>query len=330
LHWLTLVDVDWLRITPSPKVILGKRGWLFYAEKAPGLDYQSKRPFTAEQLDHWRRMLEARRDWLARRHIRFLFVIAPDKQSIYPEVLPRTVRQEQAADTRLDQLMDHLRANSDVTVVDLRECLRQVKNQERVYHVTDSHWNDRGAYAAYRVLAETLRQWFPECRPRARAEFREVLRRGGGSDCAVVLGLADRISEEYLDLAARFPERAHLADPDVALPISPIEPRFSMEQADPALPRAVMFRDSFGAQLVPFLSEHFRRIVYITEPAPMFDTNVIERERPDIVIQEMVERKLEYPDMVDSKDLPPLPGTEEKHALCRTGDEWLRFLNRGQ
>jgi hypothetical protein len=51
-----------------------------------------------------------------------------------------------------------------------------------------------------------------------------------------------------------------------------------------------MIHDSFTAALRPFLSEHFRRIVYLQQHT--FDCGVIEREHPDVVLHEIVERYL--------------------------------------
>lgn len=65
-----------------------------------------------------------------------------------------------------------------------------------------------------------------------------------------------------------------------------------MERAAANLPRAVMFRDSFASSMIPFLSEHFRRIVYEWQGPNQFNYALVEREKPDVVIQEMVERKL--------------------------------------
>ena len=59
---------------------------------------------------------------------------------------------------------------------------------------------------------------------------------------------------------------------------------------DPSLPRAVIFRDSFVSRLVPFLSEHFSRAVYLWQND--FDAAAVEHEHPDVVIQEIVGRHL--------------------------------------
>jgi len=51
-----------------------------------------------------------------------------------------------------------------------------------------------------------------------------------------------------------------------------------------------MFRDSFADGLIPYLSENFSRSVYVWKPK--VDLQVIEQEKPDIVIFEVAERYL--------------------------------------
>jgi hypothetical protein len=55
-------------------------------------------------------------------------------------------------------------------------------------------------------------------------------------------------------------------------------------------PRALVFRDSFGSAMIPFLSEHFSRVVYVWQNN--FDPAFVAAERPAVVIQEWVARHL--------------------------------------
>ena len=72
------------------------------------------------------------------------------------------------------------------------------------------------------------------------------------------------------------------------------------QHQDPSLPTAMVFRDSFAGRLIPFLSEHFSRASYFWQNE--FDFDDIERQKPDIVIQEFVARHffayLPYPDVI--------------------------------
>ncbi len=51
-----------------------------------------------------------------------------------------------------------------------------------------------------------------------------------------------------------------------------------------------MFHDFFLNAIKPFLSDHFSRVVYYWQID--FDLSVIEHEKPDVIIYEVVERKL--------------------------------------
>lgn len=57
--------------------------------------------------------------------------------------------------------------------------------------------------------------------------------------------------------------------------------------------RAVIFKDSFFNALVPFVSEHFSQVVYLSRPYRQEDMEqIIEQARPDLVIEERAERRI--------------------------------------
>ena len=77
-----------------------------------------------------------------------------------------------------------------------------------------------------------------------------------------MMGLTRVLREVDLTLVPRRPRRARVVEPAGAEPTAE-EGRLVTEIDDPSLPRAVIFRDSFASRLVPFLSEHFSRAVYL-------------------------------------------------------------------
>jgi len=72
------------------------------------------------------------------------------------------------------------------------------------------------------------------------------------------------------------------------------------ESPDPAAPRLVMLHDSFGDSLKPLLAEHFRRAAFFR--TPRVSLQALDREKPDVVIQEIVERSLMSPPPKDALD----------------------------
>ncbi|HET8575864.1 MAG TPA: hypothetical protein VFO18_02100 [Methylomirabilota bacterium] len=283
-------------VSPTKSVILGKTGWLFFADDDALASYRALRPFSAEELEIWRRRMERRRDWLAARGIRFLVVVAPSKETIYPEFMPDTFNRVHPT-TRMDQLTAHLRARSSLELLDLRGALTEAKGESVLYLRTDTHWNDRGALLAADAIVARLDSWFPGLRSLAESAFVPVVHGGWSGDLVGMLSLQGRLHESRLELR---PRNGWLARPVVIdLPLLEAQQTVSAtETGDAGLPRAVMFHDSFGVSLQPFLSERFARIVYSSGPSDWrrnFDTGLVERERPHVVIQEIAERLLVAP-----------------------------------
>jgi alginate O-acetyltransferase complex protein AlgJ len=293
IHWLNIIKVVGLGVSPSSRVVLGQNGWLFHGELY--LDYyRSGTPFTQRKLEMWRRLLESRRDWLASRGIPYLVVFVPIKSTIYPEYMPR-VYNRLRAESRLDQLESHLKRHSTLTYLDLRAPLLAAKSARQIYYRTDTHWNNRGAQVGYARITDVLSSWFPQIEAIPRSEFREEKLAEPGRNLAQMLAMSDFYRDEFSDLKLTSPTRAHPAR-DAGLPGGPARkpgtggPDIVYEHPDKKLPRAVMFRDSFATWLIPLLSEHFQRIIFSWQYS--MDRELVEREHPDVVIQELAERAL--------------------------------------
>lgn len=293
IRWHGIIKVLWLGTSSSTQVTVGKEGWFFLRIDGSinEIDYyRSIYPFTPDQLAQWQRILEQRNNWLAAQGIHYLIVIAPNKTTIYPEYLPDSINRVRE-DSRLDQLINYLRVNSNVTILDLRTPLRSSKVNNRVYHRTDSHWNDLGAFIAYQEIIKQLAVWFPETKVSFRSNFKTKTTYGNG-DLINMLGLKNIIQEEVFKLIPYNQPLAHRVEAGISRPnLSKDMQPFATELQNSNLPKAVMFHDSFTTKgLSPFLSEHFGRILYLWQDD--FDAQVIQKEHPNVVIQQMVERKL--------------------------------------
>ena len=289
-----------LGVSPSASVVEGKDGWFFYGDDMGIEDYTNAELLTSDALANWRQAVVRARDWLRARHIAYVFVVAPDKPSIYEEQMPDTLTRVHDL-SRTDQLLTTLQDTG--FALDLRPWLFEAKTRERIYHQTDTHWNDRGALVAYQRIVEAVRARVPATPPPwTRDEFVPVERSVEGLDLAGMMGLKRVLRETDLALQPRRPRRARVVEPAGAAPMDELG-RLVTEVDDRSLPRAVVFRDSFASRLVPFLSEHFSRAVYVWQND--FDANLVEQERPDVVIQEIVGRHL-Y-NFIPSPELVPQP-----------------------
>lgn len=268
-----------LKQSLSEYIVIGKEGWLYTANDGTLQDYQGLLPLTPGELSFFRETLEQRRDWLAKRNCRFLFILTPDKQSIYPEYLP-TYLKNKAGRTRADQLIDYLKKNSDIDVIDARALLKNKKSLGRLFYLTDTHWNDLGAWVIYHQLANYLRKDFPLIPSAELDQFRQQVLPFQG-DLALVLGLSQNLSEQAVQLNTFSPRK----NVEIRHPI------FRMtETQNSSLPRVLVHRDSFFNALIPLTSEIFQKAVYIWDYT--LNTKVFDEEKPNLVVLEMVERMI--------------------------------------
>jgi len=173
-------------------------------------------------------------------------------------------------------------------LIDLRDALRNAKREERVYHRTDTHWNDAGATVAYREILARLRREFPDMDAGpipGRLEAHEA----AGGDLARILALEDRFRENMVERVPASPRRAHVVADDADAGIVALECEGCGQRT------LLMNHDSFNANLAPLLAEHFARTVLVE--GTRLNRAVVERERPAIVIQEFVERALMCPSL---------------------------------
>jgi alginate O-acetyltransferase complex protein AlgJ len=285
-------------VSPVDKVLIGRDGWLYFLGedgRAIDRDWRGTYAYDADEPRRVAAEFKRRRDWLSARGIGYVVMIVPDKATIYPEHLPSWVRQV-APVTRLDRLYAALGAYPEVAALDLRPALRAAKLQQRLYFKTDSHWNYAGATVAYETLMPALRAQLEQL-PFVPAE-RPPYQRGEdvySGDLAHMLGLPRRFEEDDVaplgkvlaNASARCAQHVDAPPPDASE-----TGRETYECARPG-PRALLLRDSMGSALVPPLVENFARTVVLS--TRHLDPALVADERPDIVIEELVERMLHAP-----------------------------------
>jgi alginate O-acetyltransferase complex protein AlgJ len=185
-------------------------------------------------------------------------------------------------------------------VLDLREPLLKAKQGPRLYFRRDTHWNGRGAFIGYQSITAVLERWFPSVHPMPATAFKEVRTPRKNPDLSLMLGLGDVLTEFDFTFEPKAGRKARRVDPgaqaEEARRVQKSIP-WATECEGEGLPRAVVFGDSFFGFMGGLLAEHFSRLLLIWHTP--FDTSIVEQERPQVVIEEFVERRLFNP--------PPLP-----------------------
>ena len=268
------------------RVVVGQEGWLFY-----GRDRAFRPvPLRGAERSRARDVLGRRAAWLEERGVRYVVVVVPDKSTVYADRLPAWARPDPVVP--LDQLARAVSGIENLDLVDLRPCLREARARERVYEVAGTHWNDRGAFAAARAILAAIGTRLPVQPLAERDVERFEAAEERGRELAGMLGLQDLYPRETLQARVmRPPPLVRTTDVLPSLPQrDPARQPFALAQERPDLPRAVVFRDSFCTRLAPFLGTGFRRSAYYWQRA--IDASAVDAERPDVVLDIVVERNL--------------------------------------
>jgi hypothetical protein len=296
VHWYHATLLKVFHSSPVSNVLIGRDGWLFFlGEDGHSLDRHYRGILAIEDRDlaSTAAELARRQRYLASRGIAYLVAVVPEKFTIYPEYLPEWVAPSAAPHPlkRLDAMI-----GARVNYVDLTEALREAKALKRVYYQTDSHWNLLGAAVGYETIMRRAQQLLGDQRlPAIAAAPRPPYVPGTdwymGDLARMIVGASVYREPDYApfhkvvaDQAGRCARRIDDGS-DAGFQI--------YECARPGLPKALVYHDSMSVYLMPLLPENFGRTVFVL--SQRLDTALIEREKPDIVIEELVERGVLVP-----------------------------------
>ena len=200
---------------------------------------------------------------------------------MYAEYLPASYG-GRADDCALFQVTAALEERSGVRVVCPYETLMIAQDEypdRLIYHMTDTHWNDWGAYLGVRDLLKAL--WIPWDESRLSVE---VIPDQPG-DLADMLNLSGWIDPGPACRVSGYEQ------PDTRLTEYDFFGAIRFENPALTTGKLLMCRDSFCSAMAPVLGHAFTECSLIHLSA--FTADRIEEEKPDYFVLELVERNLD-------------------------------------
>ena len=119
-------------ISPTSSVVMGKDNFLFFADEGVIDDYRNTRLFTYEELNQLERVLTGRQLWYEQQGIRYFFMVAPNKHTIYSDLLPESINKINGQ-SRFDQLISRMKERSTVSIIDVRPALLDMKEKSTIW-----------------------------------------------------------------------------------------------------------------------------------------------------------------------------------------------------
>jgi alginate O-acetyltransferase complex protein AlgJ len=282
-------DVGWAAVSDAEResemVLHGSDGWLFLQRDRNdvlGQHTGSVRLGPGEQAQ-WRKTLEGRVEASERLGVLWSCLVAPDKESVYPEHLP--VEVEPVARRPVHEFLE-VAGETGAPVAYALGWLERAKAGPDLYVKTDTHWNYRGSYVAYRAFCDLLS------------------RQGLDLDVVEEERLRWRDEEFEGDLGGKVlpePKLGAMTEVDVIEPQARLTfdsgvvnhgwvVRFEKPTEGKT---CVLFGESFAYFLLPYLKETFERLVFVH--TSMFIPEIVEREHADVVLSLPLERFLIRP-----------------------------------
>jgi len=281
---LSIFDVD----PHNEMVVKGTDNWYFLGNYYNNVIQESKgiTYFSESQLQIIETNIKTIYEDCKIHGIKVYIAIAPNKHSVYGQYLP-IIKSEHP--TKLEQLV--IRMNQQqIPIIDLKEDFTSYPNF-RLFYKNDTHWNSLGAFLGYHRLMDFIVQDFPRLRVLSVDDFKMDTLTTVTSDLTRMLSL--EIPEESLIMEPKCVSNVQNANQELSIPAdynktsNVYEVRF-INNTQPL--KVLVFRDSFFDEMIPFVKESFGESVFIWS---LYERSLLDIEKPDLVIWEVVEREIE-------------------------------------
>jgi len=285
----TYIKYNIFNITPKPDVVqIGEEGWLFLSTDDTRQIYQGIVLYSEEELKTITKNLEKVEQKLASKGIHFYFMVPPLKHQIYSEYLPEGYEKINSYTKRF-QLMEYMKNNSSINIIDPYNTLKQRKTDFDLYYKTDTHWNRKGAFLAYQLMVDSLSKAFPSIGvPHEFSDFEITQDYNYKGDLVTLIDLQNTFQRTSYHMSPKYESTTDGIRIGAPMLGELSFQYYNSSTADTTKPRLLLVRDSFSEYLHPVLSEHFS---YTALSWSMkLDTNRINSEKPDVVVFEMMER----------------------------------------
>ena len=277
-------------LSDNKSVIFGDQKWLFLNDE---VFMGSKFPIDPEShAEKWANTIEARYRWSLSQGINYYFVLAPNKNTIYPNYLPSIFWYKgiRPSDLLVSKLIER-----GVPALDLKVSLAELGKREQIYLNTDTHWNYLGSYYGAFALVEYISGKFKGF-PSLVGYDRNWSGNSEGGDLARILGISWFFKEtQQISMVKKFGKYmiSQTSDliPDIYLN-NGTNSIHKMVGSNSTGIIGVVFCDSFCRSWELFLSDIFDNTFFYS--TLFFDEKFLLKTKPQFVIQGIVERNIDF------------------------------------
>lgn len=296
-------------VSSTDNVIVGKNGWLYYTATLD--DYQHKDSVSERMLFNMAHNTALMQEYTEALGKTFLFTVAPNKNTLYDENMPDRLRFRVAEKSDAARLLPWL-TRENVNYVNLFDLFEG--KEEVLYYARDSHWNEKGAVLVYNTLLDACgkpHETYGDAEPVQKRDYLGDLELmlfpvGGRAEMRLQYPIAD---------TWRYAEGENVED------------QFIRTENGEGEGNLLMYRDSFGNSLLPYMAQTFSQAVF-SKRVPYTMSDLVTCE-PDVVIVEKVERHLSTLGTVPPLMSAPLRETEKVCVAVKDAAATVQLSKEG-
>lgn len=287
-----------LNVSPSDQVVIGKNNWLFYVKKIEGdnlSDFQRINLPNDDRLNSIKDFLENEKKYLSKQNIPFYILIAPNKHNIYKEFFPEEIKSTDSK-SKLDSFLS-LTKKLNIPTINPTRALIKNKKKSILYYEAGSHWNEYGAYIAYADTVKKIADNFKNIKATDISQFRITKENTkiDGDSIAYLMGINSYPHSSIIQLTPTFPETFVISDYKTG---KNNRENLISKNKNTKLPKLIIFGDSFTKNIIKFFANNFSTVIFIWDYNIERYSDLIEKEKPDIVLTLIVERNIDTIDIL--------------------------------
>ena len=268
-----MIQKGLFKVSSSDGVIAGKNGWLYYSSTLD--DYLGINMMSEREVYNAAHNLSLVQKYVEEKGGRFLFTVAPNKNTLYGENMPYYASKKVGEIHNLDLLTPEFK-KAGIKYADL---LKAFKDREEVLYLKrDSHWNNMGALLAYNVMMDELGL---EKDDYSSAGITRTINEDGDLNRMLYTLYGKKEANYRYDIPWTFSYGTGYKSVE--------DPWIETEGSGEEI--LLMSRDSFGNTLIPFFAQQFKE-AYFTKASPYGLERMLEETEAGVIIMEKVERNI--------------------------------------
>jgi len=273
---------------PLPeKVVNGKNGWMFLGDSYSDVILESRGllKFNNKQVNLICENVLSATNYLKENDIVYYLALAPNKHTIYGDKLFNTNYNGETKKTQVHNALSIY----NLELIDLGKGFDEIN--EQLFFKTNTHWNDLGAFYGYKNLMKSIKREFKNIKSVSLNEVDIETKISWKEDLTNLLDIRVKEIKELYRVknpkSQKIKSRLTIPD-DYKRKPETFERRYKSNSNGL---KVLIFRDSFSTAMEKYLAESFGETIFIM--SSIIDKDLIQKEKPDIVIHEIIERNID-------------------------------------